>query len=454
MKATGSRFRKSFEIFNGLFDFGTGAIRNGFYPVQLGGMASPPINIARTATGDFVTPKRSLELSSVWACTWLIADTIATLPFILNQRQGNNRWGKPAFDDPLYTVLGGRPNTFMTSVEYWQFMVASKLLWGNGYSLITTNGLGDPITLSTLLPQYMVPYKTLNTGELRYKYFPSGLSTNDPMMDYSASQILHLKDRTLDGMTGLSRIEFARNSLGIARAGEIATSDVYRNGMRTNGFLSSDKTLKKDQREQLREALQKFKAGGEDSGSFMVLEAGLKFDSLTIPPQDVELLSARQFSVEDICRWFGVPPVLIGHAGSGVSMWGSGIEQLLLGFISLTLRPHIRNIEQCVDQNLVPIKKRSNFYLTIDTDDLTGADSAARSALYSSAGQNGWMTRNEIRAKEDLPPMAGGDALTVQSNLIPLDKIETMGGKPTTAADNPPPPPPPKPPAKDLRAVA
>lgn len=425
---SGGLRRKAFEIFNGLFDYGAGSIRNGFYPVAIGGVAAPPVNIARSSSGHDVTPVNSMELSAVWACVWLIADTIATLPFILNEREGANPYGVPALDNPVFTVIGSQPNMYMTAAEFWQFMVASHLLWGSAYALKTLNGNGDVIALDTLLPQFMVPYKVQQTGELRYKYCPSGLM-NDPQQDYSADQIYHLKDRTLDGLSGLSRIAYARNSLGIGRAAELATGDTFKNGMRTNGLLMYDRVMKADQRKVVKESLKNYRAGSEDSGGFMVLEAGMTFEALTMNPQDVQLLASRQFSVEDICRWFGVPPVLIGHAAAGVSSWGSGIEQLLMGFKSLTLRPYIRKIEQSVQRSLLKPKDRLRTYLTIDTDDLLGADSAGRASLYSTYAQNGIMSRNEIRAKEDMAPKPGGDDLTVQSNLVPIEKLGELGGQ-------------------------
>jgi HK97 family phage portal protein len=425
---TGGLRRKSFEIFRGLYDFGAGALRSSFYPVAIGGIAAPPVNIVRSSSGHDITPSNSLELGAVWSCVWLIADTIATLPFILNEREGSNPYGVPALDNPVYTVIGQQPNIYMTAAEFWQFMVASHLLWGSAYALKSFNGNGDVIALDTLLPQFMVPYKMQETGEIRYKYCPGGLM-NDPQMDYSADEIYHLKDRTLDGMTGLSRIQYARNSLGIGRAAEQATGDTFRNGMKTNGLLMYDRLMKPEQRKIVKESLQKYRTGAEDSGGFMVLEAGMTFEALTMNPQDVQLLASRQFSVEDICRWFGVPPVLVGHAAQGVTSWGTGIEQLLMGFRSLTLRPYIRKIEQSVQRSLLKPKDRASTYLTIDTDDLLGADSAGRAALYSTYSQNGIMTRNEIRAKEDMAPKPGGDDLTVQSNLVPIEKLGQLGGQ-------------------------
>jgi HK97 family phage portal protein len=416
----GEMRRKAAEIYRGMFDFSAGTIQRGFYPGAVGGQAAPPINIAGSGSGQEISPGSMLAVSAAWACTWLIADTISTLPFILNQREANNAYGAPAFDNPLYTVLGQRPNTYMPSAEFWQYIVASELLWGSGYAVKTLNGKGDVISLQPLLSQWMTPYK-LPTGELRYRYQPG--FAPEPQEDYSQAQIFHIKDRTLDGITGLSRIQYGRNSMGIAQAVERATGDTFKNGMRMGGFITNSKSLNTAQKDEIRASLRKFRTGGEDSAGFMVMEAGMGFESLTMNPQDSQLLASRQFSVEDVCRWFGVPPVLIGHGAPGVTTWGTGVEQLLIGFVSLTLRPYVRKLEQAVQFSLLKPADRSTVYLTIDTDDLMGADSAARSALYSTYAQNGIMTRNEIRAKEDLAPVTGGDKLTVQSNLIPIDKL-------------------------------
>jgi HK97 family phage portal protein len=423
---------KTAEFFNSMFDYGGGAIAGGFYPVATGGMARPPINAARANTGKILTPQNTLSIAAAWACIWLIADTISTLPFVLNRKKGA-AFGEPATDVPLYSVMHDAPNTQMSACEFWQVMIASDMLWGNGYALKTTNVLGDVISLDPLRPEYVVPYRQPPTGVIRYKYYsPAGTQ------DYSADQIFHLKDRTVDGLVGLSRIEYARNSLGIAWAADEATSDTFRNGLRSGGFVKSEKYLKQEQRTQLSESLQAFATGNAKAGGMMVLEGGLDFSALTMNPQDVQLLASRQFAVEDICRWFGVPPVLIGHAAAGVTAWGTGIEQLMLGWLALNLRPYVRRIEQTAQRSLIAPADRLSQYLTIDTDDLMGADSTARAALYSTLSQNGIMTRNEIRAREDLPAMPGGDTLTVQSNLIPLDKL---GLTPPTQT---PPAPPPK----------
>jgi HK97 family phage portal protein len=453
-KAMTAPARKTAEFFNSLFDYGAGSLAGGFYPVAAGGQAKPPINAARADTGRVISPNSALSINAAWACVWLIADTISTLPFALNQREALGlSFGKLAVSNPLYSILAVTPNAEMTPSDFWQFMVASDLLWGNGYALITRNVNGDVINLEPLRPEYMVPYRQLIYGTepkqyvIRYRYYSPIES-----IDFGSEVIFHLKGKTMDGLVGLSPIQYARNSLGIAVAAEEATSDVFRNGLRSGGFITSEKWLKKENRDQFQESLKAFTTGGPRSAGFMTLEGGMSFKPLTMNPQDVQLLASRQFAVEDVCRWFGVLPVLIGHAASGVTAWGSGIEQLLLGWLSLNLRPYVRRIEQTCNRSLIQPKDRSILYTTIDTDDLMGADSAARAALYSTFGQNGIMTRNEMRAREDLPPMDGGDVLTVQSNLIPIDKLGEMGGQPTQLPGQPPPAPGGKPKLIELEA--
>lgn len=455
LKAVVPRLRKTAEFFNSLFDYGAGSLAGGFYPVAAGGQAKPPINAARADTGKIISPNSALSINAAWACVWLISDTISTLPFSLNKRAAPGKsFGSLAINDPLYSILQYTPNAEMTPSDFWQFMIASDLLWGNGYAFITRNVNGDVINLEPLRPEYMVPYRQLIIGtdpkqyEIRYRYYSPIES-----LDFAAKDIFHLKGKTMDGLVGLSPIQYARNSLGIAIAAEEATSDVFRNGLRAGGFVQSDKWLKKEQRNEFKQSLKDYATGGRDSGGFFVLEGGMGFEPLTMNPQDVQLLASRQFAVEDVCRWFGVLPVLIGHAASGVTAWGSGIEQLLLGWLSLNLRPYVRRIEQTCNRSLIQVPRRSLFYVRIDTNDLMAADSAARSALYSTFGQNGIMTRNEMRAQEDLPPLPGGDTLTVQSNLIDLENLGEQGGQPTMPefgvpapkpAATPPPAPPPK----------
>ncbi len=163
-------------------------------------------------------------------------------------------------------------------------------------------------------------------------------------------------------------------------------------------------------------------------GRIVPLEKDFKFVPLKMNPAEVQLLESRAWDIEEICRWFGMLPMLIGHAAKGQTMWGSGIEQLLLGWQTLLLNPLLTNIQQAVKKQLLPMAERKLIYPEINRESLMAADSAARAALYSAFGQNGVMSREEMRAKENMPAKPTSGILTVQSNLVDLAKLGNAPG--------------------------
>jgi HK97 family phage portal protein len=384
-----------------------------FWPVS--GNSKPPINAAESSTGQIVTPASALTLSASWACCWLTARTMASMPLDLKRYKKNGK-GTLEEDNPLYEVLRWRPNTAMTAYDFWTAQWMSVLLWGNGYALKRRNG-GNVIALDFLLPEYMTVYQT-DAGKIRYRY-------DDPRNqdDFPADDIFHLRERTLDGLTGASVIEFARNSMGIAQSGELAAGKTFKKGLNATGFIKVDKFLRKEQREEFRTEIDEFGSDGPKAGGTMILEGGTDYKQLSMKPLDAELLASRQFSVEDVCRWFGTPPILIGHSTQGQTMWGSGIEQIFRGWLNISLRPYITCCTQAVRASLVKPADRAELYAEYDLDDLLAADSLSRSQLYSTYAQNGIKTRNELREKEGDGPLPGGDELTVQSNLVPLASL-------------------------------
>jgi HK97 family phage portal protein len=343
------------------------------------------------------------------------------------KRYDKSGMGLPLESDPLYEVLRWRPNSKMTAYDFWTAQWAQVLLWGASYAVKLRNG-ARVIGLEPKLSEWMTPYQ-LDTGEVRYKY----LDPRDPG-DYSADDIFMLRERTLDGLTGASVIEFARNSMGLAQSGESAASKTFKRGLNASGFVKTNNFLKEDQRAIFRKSINDFTGEGPNAGGTMVLEGGTDYTQMSMKPQDAELLQSRQFSVEDICRWFGTPPILIGHSAQGQTMWGSGLEQIFRGWLNLSLRPYITCATQAIRASLILPGDRSSVYAEYDLDDLLAADSQSRAQLYSMLSQNGIKTRNELRKKEGDAPLPGGDVLTVQSNLVPLATLGAAGQNATATA--------------------
>lgn len=370
-----------------------------------------------TDAGETITVDSSLQIGTVWACVRLIAQTIATLP-LHTYRKADNGGAAIARDHDLYRLLHERPNYDMTSVEFWEAVVAAILLWGNAFIAIRRVG-ARIVALYPMRPDRVVR-RLENDGSLTYFYTWGGKT--EKMKD---SDVLHIKGFSLDGHLGISVVAMARNNMGAARAAERASSAIFRNGMRPSGTLTAPDYLTAEQRIDAQAILNKFK-GANATGSVPLLEGGWKFDKLSIDPDDAQMLETQAFHVEQLCRWFDVPPIMIGHQDKQ-SSFGTGVEQIMLHFYRTCLQHHISRIEKAVNGSLfTPEDRRKGFYASFNVAGLLRADHTGRASYYTSMVQNGIMTRNEVRRLENLPEIDGADELTVQSNLTPLEDLAAV----------------------------
>lgn len=400
-----------------------------------GAVGNPNKDITSSSAPYYPEPgiNAALQLSVVWSCTRLIAETIATLPLLVYERVGETR--KIARDHPLYFLLHDSPNADMTAVEFWEAIVSQLCLWGNSYVLKSYNGSGKLIALDPLNPALVTIRRTRNgTIDNAYDSTPGGVVTYiyaDPkgQQVYTEAEVWHIKGFGTSGLRGLSPIGVGLRSVAGASAVESAASATYTTNMRAQGVLTVKDLLKPDQREQMKEKVMGAVFGSAQTGQMMLLEGMTEFKQLSMNPADAQMLESRAFSVEDLCRWYGVPPAMIGHGGA-VSNWGTGREQINQNFIDYVLRAYMKRIEQGIAKSLLRPAERVRYYAEYSIEGLLRGDSAARAAYYSTMTQNGLKTRNECRALENDPPLPGGDELTVQSNLIPL----TLLGKITNTA--------------------
>ncbi len=376
-----------------------------------------PFSSDSTASGSSVNAHSALKLATVWACVRLRSETIASLPFHL--RDENK---EIATDHPLYRILHEQPNADMTASEFWESMIASLDLWGNAYALITRNSTKTVVSLDVLDPEVMTVSRS-KTGEIRYFYDKKGEDGGD----YHEDDILHIKGFTLDGLVGLSPIKYQAQVMGAQIDANNAANQEFKNNLKAGGFLKTgERVLNAEQRKALRDNLAMF-GQPENAGKWMVLEAGMEPASATsirMNPQDAQLLESRYFGVEEICRTFKTPPQLIYHMDKA-SSWASSLEQMNLGYLTYSLRPTLVRIEQTVARKLLSVEERAKYRPKFAVEGLLRADSAGRANFYSQLLQNGVMTRNEVRALEDLPKHSGADQLTVQLNLTPIDQLGT-----------------------------
>ncbi|MBO9859386.1 phage portal protein [Xanthomonas sp. A1809] len=370
------------------------------------------------SAGKSVNHGTVLQLSAVWACVRLLSQTISTLPLGFYKRQADGS-RVSATQHPLYELLHNQPNADMTAVQFWEVLVASLLLWGNAY-VEKHYSVGRLVSLDFLLPQRMA-VRRLTTGELEYRY----TDAQGKQRVINESSMWHVRGFSTNGTMGISSISAGGQVFGAAMAADEASAKVFANGMNVGGVLSTDQILTKTNREELRTSFVGQFNGAVNAGKTMILEAGMKYQQVPMNPEDAQLLGTRAFNVEEICRWFGVPPFMVGHAEKSTS-WGTGIEQQMIGFLTFSLAPWLRRIEQSIRKDLLAPQERPTYFAEFVVEGLLRADSAARAAFYSTMVQNGIYSRDDCRSKENLP-MRGGKAseLTVQSNLLP---IEQLGG--------------------------
>ena len=366
-----------------------------------------------STSGQNVSVDKSLHLSAVWACVKVVSETISTLPLKIYERKPDGS-KSVATDHPVYQILCRQPAIDLTPARFMQMIPASICLRGNSFSekLFFKKEL---VGIRPLLPQYM-NVGSDDAGRITYKYSDPVTKTE---REIPRENIMHIRGFSLDAAVGLTPIQFGADIIGSALATNEAASNVFKNGLQNSGFITSSMPLNPEQRTALRSNLQQF-MGSKNAGKVMLLEGGFDYKGITINPETAQLLESRSFSIEEICRWFGVPPVIIGHMEKQ-SSWASSIESLYTQFLITGLRPMLVNIEQEIGRCLLDNDDR--YFAEFAVEGLLRADSNGRASFYKQALQDGWMNRNEVRAKENLPPIDGGDKFTIQLNMTTLDKV-------------------------------
>lgn len=401
-----------------------GYLGTGWYPNSArDGVA--PFRMVSSDAGETISGGSALQLSAVWGCVRLLAETVASLPLELKMPGPDGKLVN-ATNSTLWRLLARRPNKDMTAVEFWEMVMASLGLWGNFYAEKITVA-NRVVALNPFRPEYMTVYRDKN-HDMMYAY-----KRGDQEQTYKADDILHIKGFGVDGLIGLSPVAMARQSIGRSIATDKASGGLFANGLFPSGFLEFDGSFKTSkERDDVRDRLTSF-TGASNAGKVMVLENGMKYSGITMNPVDAQLLESRYFNIEEICRWYRVPPQLIGHTDKA-SSWASSLENVILWFVKSAMTPYLTRIEQAVTRALnLPAAAQLRF----NFDALLRGDSAARAALYASGAQNGWMGRDEIREREGMQEREGTDVMTVQSNLIPIDKLGELGGQPPPAAQEP-----------------
>jgi HK97 family phage portal protein len=366
-------------------------------------------------SGVSLNETTAMTYSAVWAAVNLIAGAIASVPLNLYKRDGQ---GKVLFSGhPLHRILHERPNPQMGSAIFRRTLQAHKLIWGNGYAEIERDQLGRPVNLWPLLPFTVQPY--LERGILNYRVH----NQDGPPIEFDSADILHLRGYSDDGICGISTIAKARESLGLGVAAERFGSTFFGNGSSFGGIISYPPGIGSNPqtRKENRESIERVHQGPDRAHRFLALYEGAKYERLGIPPNDAQFLETREFQIEEVCRWFNVPPHKLKHLKRATF---SNIEQQAIEYVTDSLNPHWIEWEEELTMKLVAPLERQQQVIEFNREGMLQGDSAARGEFFSKQFSIGAITQNEIRAKDNLNPLKPelqGDIPYVPSNMMPAD---------------------------------
>ncbi|QCI13366.1 phage portal protein [Pseudomonas putida] len=353
----------------------------------------------RTKSGVRVSPKTALSISMVWSCVKILSESLSGLPLKLYEDKDGGR-ALVTGNDRMLKLLR-KPNPYMTMLNFLKFVVVNMALRGNAFALIERNIHGDPIGL---VPLDWRTVKIDTDDDLLYVVTPS---EGDPF-PVSPENMLHFKLFSLDGVVGLSPIEHQAETMGLAKAGQQWSARFMRKGGFTGGYVIYEQFLTKAQQAQVMEKFPDVrKADADDIGKMAILQGNPKIVPAGISQKDAQFIESQQFQEEALAGIYGVPLWLANRAGK-TSIMGSNLEQQLTGYITFGLKPFIDAVEDEFNDKLYRTASR---FCEFAVEGLLRADSAGRATYYGSAlggsGGSGWMTINEVRVKENLPPLEG-----------------------------------------------
>lgn len=389
---------------------------------------------AGTPSGETVTLEKALGLDAFWACVNLIQDSVGTLPCVLYDADGITA----AKNDGLYGLLHDLPNADDTASEFWSMVAFSLCTDGNFFA--EKIYVGERLVALNPLNPCAVAIKRDDRNNRYYEYNQAyGNSKNTEIRRIAEDRMFHVRWRRMPECDrGLSPLWMLKNIIGSALSGEGVAGKILKDGLLPQLIISSDQILKPEQRTQIHGVLEEFsKSGGK--GGILPLEAGMTPHALNINPKDAQMLETRQYSVEQICRIFGVPPVMIGHAANGTTTWGSGIEQLILQFSKTCLRPMLQRVEDAIYRDILTPEQRKTRSVKFNMDAFLEGDSVARANFLTKMSDSGIYTKNEARAYENKPPITGGEHAIVNGTMQRLDKIgEAPPKQPNPGVKKPP----------------
>ena len=398
--------------------FGFGQARD--KPVDKAADAGYSFLFGRTTSGKPVNERTAMQTTAVYACVRILAEAVASLPLHVYEYQDDGG-KKLVHDHPLYYLLHDEPNPEMTSFVFRETLMSHLLIWGNAYAQIIRDGAGRVLGLYPLLPDKMEVQRD-DRGNIYYVY--SRNSDENPMfkeygnIKLKAEDVLHIPGLGFDGLIGYSPIAMAKNAVGMTLACEEYGASFFANGANPGGVLEHPGVLKDPSK--VRESWNSVYRGVNNAHKIAVLEEGMKYQQIGIPPEEAQFLETRKFQINEIARLYRIPPHMVGDLDKSSF---SNIEQQSLEFVKYTLDPWVIRWEQSLQRLLLLPGEKGKYFIKLNVDGLLRGDYQSRMNGYAVGRQNGWFSANDIREMENMNPIPdeeGGNLYLINGAMTKL----------------------------------
>lgn len=400
-----------------------------------------------TAAGVPVGPDTALRFSAVYACVRILSEAVANLPIQVFQHLADG--GKqPATNHPLYDLLHDEPCRAprQTAYTFKATAMVHLLLRGNAYAQIVPGPRGPVDQLQLIHPDRVTPIMGPDNNLVYKVRQPDGSQKT-----LNNEDVFHMLGMSLDGVTGVSVITYAREAVGLGLAAEGYAARVFSQDATPRGVLKHPSRLSQEAIERLRTTWQQQHGGLGNVHKPAILEEGMDWMPISMTANDAQLIAGRQFQVVDIARWFGVPLHMVQETNRSTS-WGAGIEQLSLAFVIYTLMTWLRRWEDTIRQQL--IMNPRVYFAEFNLDALLRGNTVDRYSAYAIGRNWGWLSPNDVRRRENMNPIQGGDTYMTPLNMVPLgsqpgtpqrqqpmgpdDTVDTGAHSPSTPSAPPP----------------
>lgn len=398
--------------------FGFGQARD--KPVDKAADAGYSFLFGRTTSGKPVNERTAMQTTAVYACVRILAEAVASLPLHVYEYQDDGG-KKLVHDHPLYYLLHDEPNPEMTSFVFRETLMSHLLIWGNAYAQIIRDGAGRVLGLYPLLPDKMEVQRD-DKGNIYYVYSRNS-DENPTFKEYGniklkVEDVLHIPGLGFDGLIGYSPIAMAKNAVGMTLACEEYGASFFANGANPGGVLEHPGVLKDPSK--VRESWNSVYRGVSNAHKIAVLEEGMKYQQIGIPPEEAQFLETRKFQINEIARLYRIPPHMVGDLDKSSF---SNIEQQSLEFVKYTLDPWVIRWEQSLQKSLLLPGEKGKYFIKLNVDGLLRGDYQSRMNGYAVGRQNGWFSANDIREMENMNPIPdeeGGNLYLINGAMTKL----------------------------------